>query len=75
MSLIAGSSLFIGNDSGPAHIAAAYGIPVVVFFGPSDPRIWGPWRTASRILTRPDGISAVSVDEALAALSELKVSA
>ena len=75
MSLIAGSSLLIGNDSGPAHIAAAYGIPVVVFFGPSNPRIWGPWRTASRILTRPEGISAVSVDEALAALSELKVSA
>ena len=29
-SLMAGASLFIGNDSGPAHIAAAFGVPVVV---------------------------------------------
>lgn len=75
ISRIAGSTLFIGNDSGPAHIAAAYGIPVVVFFGPSDPRIWGPWRTPCRVLTDPTGISAIKVSDALAALGELKVSA
>ena len=32
-SLMAGAQLFIGNDSGPAHIAAAFGVPVVVIFG------------------------------------------
>ncbi len=37
-SLMSGASLFIGNDSGPAHIAAAFGVPVVVLFGSSDPR-------------------------------------
>ncbi len=39
-SLMAGASLFIGNDSGPAHIAAAFGVPVVVIFGSSDPVTW-----------------------------------
>ena len=36
-SLLAGASLFVGNDSGPAHMAAAFGVPVVVIFGSSDP--------------------------------------
>jgi ADP-heptose:LPS heptosyltransferase len=48
--LLAGASLFVGNDSGPAHMAAAYGLPVVVLFGASDSVIWAPWRTASEIV-------------------------
>jgi ADP-heptose:LPS heptosyltransferase len=35
--------LFVGNDSGPAHMASALGRPVVVVFGSSSSRIWGPW--------------------------------
>lgn len=35
--------LFVGNDSGPAHMASALGRPVVVIFGSSSSRIWGPW--------------------------------
>ncbi|MDD5634515.1 MAG: glycosyltransferase family 9 protein [Candidatus Omnitrophica bacterium] len=35
--LIKKSSLFVGNDSGPAHIAAAVDVPSVVLFGPTDP--------------------------------------
>ena len=34
--------LFIGNDAGPMHVAAAVGCPVVALFGPSDPAVWGP---------------------------------
>jgi heptosyltransferase III len=48
--LLAGAALFVGNDSGPAHMAAAFGVPVIVLFGDSDPEIWGPWRTASQVL-------------------------
>jgi heptosyltransferase-2 len=36
-------SLLITNDSGPMHIAAALGIPVVALFGPTDERRSGPW--------------------------------
>ena len=50
MSLSSGAALFLGNDSGPAHIAAAFGVPSVVLFGPSNPAIWGPWRTPCRVL-------------------------
>jgi ADP-heptose:LPS heptosyltransferase len=35
--------LFIGNDSGPAHMAAALSRPLVVIFGSSSSVIWGPW--------------------------------
>jgi ADP-heptose:LPS heptosyltransferase len=34
--------LYIGNDSGLSHLAAALGIPTVVIFGPSDPKVWRP---------------------------------
>lgn len=36
------SSLFIGNDSGVAHLAAASGTRVLVIFGPTDPLLWAP---------------------------------
>jgi predicted lipopolysaccharide heptosyltransferase III len=35
-------ALFIGNDNGPMHMAAALGTPVVALFGPSNPAEWGP---------------------------------
>jgi heptosyltransferase-3 len=40
---IEGARIFIGNDSGPAHMAAALGRPEVVIFGSSSSVIWGPW--------------------------------
>jgi len=41
--------LFVGNDSGPAHMASALERPAVVIFGSSSSRIWGPWpRPSSR---------------------------
>lgn len=39
---ISGASLFIGNDSGITHLAAAVGTPTLALFGPSDPSIWCP---------------------------------
>jgi predicted lipopolysaccharide heptosyltransferase III len=41
--LVAQSRLFIGNDSGIAHIAAAVETPVVVIFGSSNIAHWRPW--------------------------------
>jgi ADP-heptose:LPS heptosyltransferase len=34
--------LYIGNDSGISHLAAALGVPTVAIFGPTDPHIWSP---------------------------------
>ena len=73
--LMAGAQLFIGNDSGPAHIAAAFGVPVVVLFGPSDPVNWAPWRTEGHVLTNPEGIDSIRVEEVIAAADALRVRA
>jgi heptosyltransferase-3 len=67
-SQMAGASLFVGNDSGPAHMAAAFGLPVVVLFGSSDPDIWRPWRTESSVLTNPAGINSIGISEAVQAI-------
>jgi len=41
--VIRGAELFISNDSGPMHIAAALGIPIFAIFGPTDPLRTGPY--------------------------------
>ncbi len=43
--LAARAKLFVGNDSGIAHIAAATGVPCVVIFGSSNRNHWRPWTT------------------------------
>src|SRR5579864_2554068 len=71
--LLAGAALFIGNDSGPAHMAAAFGLPVVALFGSSDPEIWRPWRTESIVLTNAGGIHSIDTPEVFRALENLAV--
>lgn len=71
-SLMSGAELFVGNDSGPAHMAAAYGVPVVVLYGSSDPVIWAPWRTRSRVLASADGLAGVSVEQVIEAVERLR---
>lgn len=34
--------LYLGNDSGITHLAAACGTPTIALFGPTDPQVWGP---------------------------------
>jgi ADP-heptose:LPS heptosyltransferase len=45
--------LFVGNDSGLMHLAAAAGTPTVGLFGPSDERLYGPWGEHTRIVRGP----------------------
>ena len=50
MALLKGAQLFVGNDSGPAHVAAGFGVPCVVIFGSSNSLVWHPWRTRYQLV-------------------------
>jgi heptosyltransferase-2 len=49
---IGGLDLFITNDSGPMHIAAAYGVPIVAIFGPTNYKETSPWSDNYKIVTK-----------------------
>lgn len=79
--------VFVGNDSGPMHVAASVGTPVVGLFGPNTPERFGPRGAPSRILrrdfecspcsqrecVRPDEacMDAISVEEVMDATEQL----
>lgn len=44
------SAVLISNDSGPMHLAAAVGIPVVAIFGPSDAKRYGPYGDRHKVV-------------------------
>lgn len=48
--LLERADIFVGNDSGLMHMAAAMGCPVVALFGPTDERLYGPWTRDRRIV-------------------------
>ena len=51
--LIRGARLYVGNDSGPMHLAAAVGTPVVAAWGSSDSQRWRPWTSNYRVVQNP----------------------
>lgn len=61
--ILAQSQLFIGNDSGLGHIAAAAGTPTVTVFGPGDPARYHPWHPQARwIQSSTEHIGDIAVD-------------
>jgi ADP-heptose:LPS heptosyltransferase len=70
--LMSRATVFIGNDSGPAHMAAAFGIPSIVLFSTTNPAIWGPWRTEQEVIVAREGLQSVTVSRVIAALERLK---
>ncbi|MBP8128553.1 MAG: glycosyltransferase family 9 protein [Candidatus Hydrogenedentes bacterium] len=51
--VLAGARLYVGNDSGITHLAAAAGCPTIAIFGPTDPRVWAPRGEHVRVLQGP----------------------
>lgn len=43
-------SLFITNDSGPMHVAVSQGVPLVALYGPSNPKLYGPYTDRAIVL-------------------------
>jgi ADP-heptose:LPS heptosyltransferase len=52
--VLAHASLYVGNDSGVSHLAAAWGAPVLALFGPTDPALWAPVGPRVRVLRATD---------------------
>jgi 3-deoxy-D-manno-octulosonic-acid transferase/heptosyltransferase-1 len=80
--LYRGANLLITTDSGPMHLAAAVGTPVVALFGPTDPALTGPYGPGHRIIRKklscspclrkrckaPRCMTDISVDEVFTAV-------
>lgn len=56
-------TVYVGNDSGVTHMAAAVGTPVVALFGPTDPKVWGPRGRYMHTLYRGVSCSPCSREE------------
>lgn len=68
--VLAGASLYVGNDSGITHLAAAVGANVLALFGASDATVWAPRGERVRVLDVGD-LDALSVERVLdAALTQ-----
>lgn len=52
VALVRRSTVVVGGDSGPMHLAAALGVPVVALFGPTDPERNGPWGPGKQMVLR-----------------------
>jgi heptosyltransferase-2 len=48
--LLKKAALFVGNDSGIMHVAAATGVPLAAIFGPQSPLKFGPWSSKARVI-------------------------
>jgi ADP-heptose:LPS heptosyltransferase len=70
--------LFIGNDSGLMHLAAAAGAPTLGLFGPSDDRLYAPWGRHGRALRGPRSFAHLkaldpALDQPVCHMLDLKV--
>jgi ADP-heptose:LPS heptosyltransferase len=68
---LAGCDLFLGHDSGVSHLAAAVGLPCLLWFGPTDPAVWAPAGPRVHVLSRGGMLAEISVADAQSALLDL----
>jgi ADP-heptose:LPS heptosyltransferase len=55
--------LFVGNDSGLMHLAAAAGAPTLGLFGPSDERLYGPWGEYTAVARGPRSLAQIKAKD------------
>ncbi len=85
LALLRRTALVVGGDSGPVHLAAALGVPLVALFGPTDPARNGPWGPGPRrVLRHPSShtsykrraevdprLALITVEQVMAAVAEV----
>ena len=62
---------YLGNDSGPTHLAAQLGVPTIALFGPTHPQTWAPQGPDVTILapSSPQPMSWLAISDVLAAIN------
>jgi len=87
IALMRRADLLVGGDSGPMHLAAAMGVPVVALFGPTSPERNGPWGPGAKRAMRDAasvtsykrthateaGLANISVEQVIQAVRDLIV--
>ncbi|HUL77306.1 MAG TPA: glycosyltransferase family 9 protein [Vicinamibacteria bacterium] len=74
--VLARAGVFLGNDSGVGHLAAASGAPTLALFGPTDPAVWAPVGRAVSTLRAPSrAVADLGVAEVVAAAGALRSAA
>lgn len=53
-SILRSARIFVGTDSAPGHLAAAFGVPTITVAGPTKPLETAPWGPLAQVVTRPD---------------------
>ncbi|MCL5024577.1 MAG: glycosyltransferase family 9 protein [Nitrospirae bacterium] len=69
--LLGSCALYVGNDSGITHLAAAVKTPVIALFGPTDPCIWAPAGRGMRIILQGLSLRKITVDEVCEAIAKV----
>jgi heptosyltransferase-2 len=70
--VLARAGLYVGNDSGISHLAAAWGAPVITLFGPTDPAQWAPIGPRVRVMRAEDGkMESLEIEEVVRAAREM----
>lgn len=64
---ISDAASYVGNDSGPSHLAAIIGLPTLCIFGPTNPAVWRPLGPLVTVLQRTP-LSSLTPDELIACL-------
>jgi ADP-heptose:LPS heptosyltransferase len=67
---LAGAELYIGNDSGITHLAAATGTPTLALFGPTAPNLWAP-RGHNVMVIHHEPLDSLAVQNVLDAANRL----
>ena len=67
---MASCDFYLGHDTGVSHLAAALGLPALILFGPSDPKIWAPQGHGVRILCADSSLPALQPEHVLRAILE-----
>lgn len=68
--VVKGAELAITNDSGIMHLASYFDIPTIALFGPTDPALYGPWSSRSRVLRQGTAMQDITSADVLNAIDQ-----